>query len=64
MKWMACGLCEATWMPLNNIHCPNVVYVKHNGVVNNRHHNQNTKAKVMATLDGTKVAHTQRVDDW
>ena len=45
VKWMACGLCEATWVPLNNIHCPNVVRGKHNGVVNNRHHSQNTKAK-------------------
>ena len=25
VKWMACGLCEATWVPLNNIHCPNVM---------------------------------------
>ena len=27
VKWMACGLCEATWVPLNNILCPIVVYV-------------------------------------
>ena len=45
VKWMACGLCEATWVPLNNIHCPDVVCVKHNGVVNNKHHSQSTKAK-------------------
>ena len=45
VKWMACGLCEATWVPLNNTHCPNGVCVKHNGVVNNRHHSQSTKAK-------------------
>ena len=45
VKWMACGLCEATWVPLNNIHCPKVVCVKHNGVVNNRHNSQSTKAK-------------------
>ena len=47
VKWMACGLYEATWVPPNNIHCPNVMHVrvKHNGVVNNRHHSQSTKAK-------------------
>ena len=45
VKWMACRLCEATWVPLNNIHCPNVVCVKHNGVMNNRHYSQSTKAK-------------------
>ena len=27
VKWMACGLCESTWVPLNNIHCQNVVLV-------------------------------------
>ena len=43
VKWMACGLCEATCVPLNNIHCPNVVHVKHNGVMNNKHHSQSTK---------------------
>ena len=45
VKWMACGLCKATCVPLNNTHCPYVVCVKHNGMVNNRHHIQNTKAK-------------------
>ena len=43
VKWKACGLCEATWVPLNN-HSLNVVCVKHNDVVNNRQHSQNTKA--------------------
>ena len=45
VKWMACGLREAKWVPFNNIHCPKVVCVKHNGVVNNRHNSQSTKAK-------------------
>ena len=38
VKWMACGLLEVTCVPLNNIHCPNVVYVcvKHNDLVNKR----------------------------
>ena len=27
VKWMTCGDCEATWVPLNNIHCQNVVCV-------------------------------------
>ena len=44
VKWMTCGLCEATWVPLNN-RSLNVVCVKHNDVVNNRHHSQSTKAK-------------------
>ena len=25
VKWKACGLCESTCVPFNNIHCPNVV---------------------------------------
>ena len=25
VKWMACGLCEATWVTFINSHCPNVV---------------------------------------
>ena len=45
VKWMACRLCEAMWVPLNNIHCPNVMRVEHNGMVNNRYHSQSTKAK-------------------
>ena len=31
VKWMTCGLYEATWVPFNNIYC-------HNDVMNNRHH--------------------------
>ena len=33
-------------------------------MVNNRHHSQKRQSKVMATLDDTKVAHTQCVEDW
>ena len=45
VKWKACGLCEATWVSLNNIRCQNMWCVKHDDVVDNRHHNQITKAK-------------------
>ena len=31
VKWMTCGLYEATWVPFNNIYC-------HNDVMDNRHH--------------------------
>ena len=58
VKWMACGLCEATCVPLINIHCPNVIRVREA----QRRDEQQTpqpkhQSKVMTTLDGTKVAH-------
>ena len=65
VKWMACGLCEATWVPLNSTHSPKVVHVCEAQWRGEQQAPQpKHQSKVMATLDGTKVAHTQRVDDW
>ena len=49
----------------NNIHCPNVVHVRE-AQWRCEQQTPQTKhqSKVMATLDGTKVAHIKHVDDW
>ena len=57
VKWMACGLCEATWMPLNNIHCSNVMCVWEAQWRGEQQTSQpEHQSQVMVTLDGTKVA--------
>ena len=55
VKWKGYGLCEATWVPLNNIHCPNVVCVCETHRRDEQQAQQpNNQSKMMATLDGTK----------
>ena len=62
VKWKACGLCEATWVPLNNIHCPNVVCVCETHQRDEQQAQQpKHQSKMMATLDGAKVAHTHNL---
>ena len=58
VKWMACGLCEATWVPLN-IHCPDMVHMCEAQWCGGQQASQpKHQSKVMVTLDGTKMAFT------
>ena len=56
--------CVKPRVPLNHIHCPKC------GAREAQWHGEQQapqpkhQVKVMATPDDTKVAHTQRVDDW
>ena len=45
VKWMACGLCETMCTTQQHPLSKCGACAKHNGVVNNRHHSQSTKAK-------------------
>ena len=65
VKWKGHGLCEATWEPRKNMHCPKLVRAYE---AQWRREQQAAEAKLqsklMATLDRTKVAQAQRDDDW
>ena len=61
VKWMACGLCEATWVPLINVYCPNFVRVcEAQWRGEQQTPQQKHQCKVMVTLDGT-TWHTHNV---
>ena len=65
VMWKGYGLREATWEPRKNMHCPKLVRAYE---AQWRREQQAAEAKLqsklMATLDRTKVAQAQRVDDW
>ena len=62
VKWMACGLCEATYechSTIPTVHMWYLCEAQWNGEQQAPHPKH--QSKVMATLDGTKVTHTHNV---